>query len=158
MNNNIIRDKSLQNRIDNKTLTIADHVRISLAEFLSSLFPGVKVYLNQNQQKLALPSLFVGFYEIANQQRMIDTSEYEFGFELSYIPDDKHSNTELTHAIFLIMQNLHFIDSEIGQFAVYSKNSDITDRIAHVTGLIRVMEITTPNDPMINQAEKELIV
>ena len=152
---NCIFDQFLQDKIDADMLTTADHVLLSLMNFCATLFPATTVYIGA-QQHAELPALFVDFYSITNQRRLAATSNYAFGFTITYVPTDKLSAAELNGAIFTIEQNLHQIQSDIGELLCYSKSGDITDGLANVTGIINVGERDEPTDPMIEHAEQEL--
>lgn len=152
---NCIIDQYLQDKIDADMRTIADHVLLSLCNFCAVLFPTATVYIGA-QQHAELPALFVDFYSIANQRRLAVTSNYEFGFTITYVPTDRLSSAELNGAIITIEQNLHRIPSDIGELICYSKKGDITDGLANVTGMIIVGERDEPTDPMIEHAEQEL--
>lgn len=156
---NIIYDRELQNQIDANALGISGHVLLALANVAAGLFPDFKVYIGAQQQGVKPPALFVDFYSMSNQKRLADTSVYEFGFEITYIPKDEKSSAELSRAVFLLEQNLETVTSDTGNFQCYEKGSDFTDRLAHVTGIITAWEKTVPDDsdgPVIQHAEKEL--
>ena len=155
---NIIIDQFTQNKIDGGSLNIADHLLLTLANFTAELFPNTTTYVGSQQQAVEAPALFVDFYSIDNRQKVIDLFEYEFGIEITYIPQDEHSTVELNNAIFTIQQSLHKLQSEIGEFVCYDKSSDITNGLAHVTGTIRALEIDLPTEAIIQIADKELNV
>lgn len=153
---NIIIDQYTQGKIDTGALSISDHVLLSLANFCATLYPAATVYIGAQQQEVETPALFVDFYSMTNQQKLADTSNYAFGFVITYVPSDKLSAAELNGAIFTIQQALYKIPSELGELVCYSKNGDITDGLANVTGSITVREIDKGTDPMIQIAEQEL--
>lgn len=156
---NVIYDREMQNQIDSDSLGMAGDVLIALANFTAGLFPDFTVYIGAQQQGVKPPALFVDLYSTSNQRRLVNTSFYEFGFEITYIPKDEKSSAELSRAVFLLEQNLETVTSDIGSFQCYEKNSDFTDRLAHVTGIITAWERADPDDsdvPVIQHAEKEL--
>ena len=155
---NIIIDQYTQNKIDLNKLNIADHLLLTLANFTAELFQNVTSYVGSQQQAVETPALFVNFYSIDNRQKVIDLSEYEFGIEITYVPQNELSTVELNVAVFQIQQNLYKLQSDIGEFICYNKSSDITDGLAHVTGTIKALEITLPNEDIIKIANKELII
>lgn len=156
---NIRWDKALQQRMDNNTLTIADHLLLSLANFTATLFPAMKTYIGAQVQNVTPPAVWVDFYDQKNSARLVNESEYALGVEVTYLPSSATKNTaELNHAVFLLLQNLGWLESDIGPFGVYDKNSDITDGLAHVTGMVTVRELTIPDDPVINKAQKEVSI
>lgn len=155
---NIRWDKALKKRMDTGQLTIADHLLLSLANFTASLFPTMKTYIGAQVQNVSPPAVWVDFYDQKNSARLVNESEYALGVEVTYLPSTATKNTdELNHAVFLLLQNLDRLESDIGPFRVYDKNSDITDGLAHVTGMVAVRELTIPDDPVINKAQKEVL-
>jgi len=155
---NIKWDKALQARMDANTLTIADHVLLSLANFTAALFSTMKTYIGSQVQSVTKPAVWVSFYSQKNSKKLIDTDEFTFGIEITYLPStDTKNDMEINHAIFLLLQNLETLQSDIGTFSCYDKDSDITDGLGHVTGIVAVGEIALPTDPIINTA-KELII
>ena len=93
---------------------------------------------------------------MTNQKRLVPTSEYEFGLEITYVPIESLDRRELQNAIFTIQQNLDRLESDIGAFRCFSKDSDITDGLAHVTGAVSVWETDVPEDPIIVQADQNI--
>lgn len=155
---NIVIDRNLKGRIDTGTLTIPDHLRLYLADFLAGLFPGLAVYTERQKQGTILPGWFVRIYDFIHQKQLFDTAKYTFEFELTYFPADPLSNSELTNAVFTVLQNLEYIDGAIGPFSFYRLQSDITDGVAHVVGDTSACEINLPDGETIQQADKELIL
>lgn len=155
---NIIIDQYAQDKIDLNKLNIADHLLLTLANFTAELFPNATTYVGSQQQAVEAPALFVDFYSINHNQKVIDLTEYEFGIEITYVPKDELSKFEMNSAILTIQQNLYKLQSDIGEFVCYNKSSDITDGSAHVTGTIKALEITLPNEDIIQTANKELII
>lgn len=155
---NIITDKSLMERINAGTLTIADHLRLYLADFLAGMFPDQTVYTERQKQGAIPPGWFVRIFDFVHQKQLADTAKYTFGFELTYFPSDSLSNSELTNAVFLVLQNLEYIDGAIGPFSFYRLQSDITDGVAHVVGDTSACEINRPDGETIQKADKELIL
>ncbi len=155
---NIIIDRNLMGRINAGTLTIADHLRLYLADFLAGMFPDQTVYTERQKQGTILPGWFVRIFDFVHQKQLSDTAKYTFGFELTYFPLDYLSNSELTNAVFLVLQNLEYLDGEIGPFSFYRLQSDITDGVAHVVGDTSACEINLPVGETIQQADKELII
>lgn len=154
---NIRWDKALQQRIDTGKLTIADHLLLSLANFTANLFPAMKTYIGAQVQNVCPPAVWVDFYDQNNSDRLVNESEYSLGVEITYLPSRETKNTdELNHSVFLLLQNLGRLESDIGPFRLYDKASDITDGLAHVTSVVKVRELTIPDDPIINQAKKEV--
>ncbi len=154
---NITIDRYMKDKIDADSLQIPDHLLLALASYTAALYPLATTYVGAQQQGVDLPAVFVDYYSINHQQRLADTSEYEFGIEITYIPTKPRSSAELANAVFTIQQSLHLLPSKIGEFTCYSKSSDITDGIAHVTGIVRISEADIPTDPIIINADKELI-
>lgn len=151
---NIIIPQSLQDAIDTGTLSISDHLLLAAAQFTAGLFPAAETYIGSQQQTVDTPALFVDYYSLTNQKRLAPTSEYEFGLEITYVPADQLDRRELQNAIFLIQQNLDRLKSEIGLFRCFSKDSDITDGLAHVTGAVSVWETDVPTDPIIEHTNQ----
>lgn len=156
---NIHWDKSLQARMDGGTLTVADHLLLSLANFTAGLLPSMTTYIGAQVQNVHPPAAFVDFYDQHCSAKLKNIIEYEFGAEITYLPSKETKNTdELNHAVFLLLQSLDKLTSDIGTFRCYDKNSDITDGIAHVTSLVSIrVETTSDADPIITTADKELI-
>lgn len=155
---NVRFDQALKNRIDSKTLRLSDYVLLTLANCTAACLPDTKVYIVGKQQGVNLPAAFVSLYSLSNDRKLIGTSEYSFGFELSYVPKDWLSTAEFTGFAFDVEQLLSDdLESEIGKFSVYETDYSITDQIVHVTGTIRALEITVPDGEIINTAMKGLI-
>lgn len=155
---NVVAGQYLVNKKDSGTLTLSDHVLLALANFCAGLYPAATVYVGAQQQKVERPALFVDFYSITNQQRLVATSSYAFGFVVTYVPANKLSAAELGGAIFTLQQSLTKIPSDIGELICYSKSGDVTDQLANVTGVINVGEVDEPTDPIITTAEQELTI
>lgn len=153
---NITIPQSLADSIDAGTLTISDHLLLAAAQFAAALFPAAETYIGSQQQAVEAPALFVDYYSLTNQKRLAPTSEYEFGLEITYVPADSLDRRELQNAIFLIQQNLDRLESDIGAFRCFSKDSDITDGLAHVTGTVSVWETDVPTDPIIEFADQNI--
>lgn len=135
-------------------MTVSDHLLTSLANFTATLFPDAETYIGAQQQAVDVPAVFVDYYDIKNSQRLIDTTEYTFGIEITYVPKNRISTYELNSAIYTIQQALGKLDSDIGTFSCYDKDSDITDDLAHVTGVVTVSDITVKTDPIIQTADQ----
>ena len=153
---NITIPQSLADSIDAGTLTISDHLLLAAAQFTAALFPTAETYIGSQRQAVHAPALFVDYYSMPNQKRLVPTSEYEFGLEITYVPIDSLDRRELQNAIFTIQQNLDRLESDIGAFRCFSKDSDITDGLAHVTGAVSVWETDVPEDPIIVQADQNI--
>jgi len=151
---NIIVSVDLQAKIEANTLTISDHLLLALASFTAALYPTAMTYTETQQQAVDGPALFVDYYDIKNSQRLIDTTEFTFGFTITYVPKNQISSYELTSAIYLIQQSLGKLESDIGTFSIYDKDSDTTDGLAHVTGTVSVSDITVKTDPYIITADQ----
>jgi len=155
---NIRWDKALQQRMGAGTLMIADHLLFSIANFTAGLFPSMKTYIGAQVQNVSPPAVWVDFYDQKNSARLAHESEYSFGVEVTYLPSSTTKNTdELNHAVFLLLQNLDRLESDVGPFRVYDKDSDITDGLGHVTGMVSVRELTAPDGEIIQKAQKEVI-
>lgn len=149
-------DREFQRRFTDGTLTLADHALLALATHADALFPEANACIGPMRQSLELPAVFVRFYSMHCAARLENLVEYEFGFELQYWAKERSSDAELNHALFLLLQNLQTIPSDTGEFRCYGINGEIVDRIAQVTGIVKVHEQTLPDDPIIQTAEKEL--
>lgn len=147
----------LQDRVNKNTLTISDHLILALANFTAALLPTCETYVGAQQQDVDTPAVFVDYYDIRNSQKLIDTDEFLFGIEITYIPSEPTATYEMQNVIFTIQQNLFRLKSDIGVFSCYDKDSDITDGLAHVTGTVTVGEMTINNSPLIQTIDKELI-
>ena len=156
MNVNVKPDAALKKKLAARTLTIPDRVLLALAEAAAGLLPEAAVYTGPIRQDAKLPALFVGFYEIHNAQKLDDLSEYTFGFDLVYWPADSRSDTELRGALYALNSGLHRLPWEDEEYVVYRKNGAVTDRVAHITGIVRALEQTVPDDPYIEKAKKEV--
>lgn len=158
MNVNVKPDAALKKKLAARTLTIPDRVLLALAEAAAGLLPEAAVYTVPIRQDAKLPALFVGFYEIHNAQKLDDLSEYTFGFDLVYWPADSRSDTELRGALYALNSGLHRLPWEDEEYVVYRKNGAVTDRVAHITGIVRALEQTVPDDPYIEKAKKEVTI
>ncbi len=158
MNVNVKPDAALKKKLAAGTLTIPDRVLLALAEAAAGMLPEAAVYTGPIRQDAKLPALFVGFYEIHNAQKLDDLSEYTFGFDLVYWPADSRSDTELRGALYALNSGLHRLPWEDEEYVVYRKNGAVTDRVAHITGIIRALEQTVPDDPYIEKAKKEVTI
>ena len=152
----MVLDKQYKQKISARATTIIDRVALTLAEYAAGVLPDANVYIGPVRQNVQLPAVFIRFYETVNVQMLDDVSAYDFGFDIAYFPKNELSDGELNHAMFALQQGLYEIQSEFGAMYCYRKNGSITDRVAHVTGQIRVMEQTIPDDPIIEIADKEL--
>lgn len=153
---NIIIPQSLADSIEAGTLTISDYLLLAAAQFTAALFPTATTYIGSQQQAVESPALFVDYYSLTNQKRLAFTSEYEFGLEITYVPADRLDRRELQSAIFVIQQNLERLKSDIGYFRCFSKDSDITDGLAHVTGIVSVSEIDPDTADIIEAANQNI--
>lgn len=138
------------------TLTIADNLLLGTAAVLAGLFQTMKVDIGNRKSGVTPPEIAVNLYQQSNVKKMADTDEFTFGLEITYIPKDSTDRAEISHAIFLLLQNLDVIPSDIGTFRMYNKNSDITDGLGHVTGNVMVLEILIDDSAIIQEAEKEV--
>ena len=155
MNVNVKPDAALKKKLAARTLTIPDRVLLALAEAAAGLLPEAAVYTGPIRQDAKLPALFVGFYEIHNAQKLDDLSEYTFGFDLVYWPADSRSDTELRGALYALNSGLHRLPWEDEEYVVYRKNGAVTDRVAHITGIVRALEQTVPDDPYIEKQRRK---
>lgn len=153
---NIVIDQGLQERIQSDALVLTDYLLLALANCTAGLFPCAITYIGAQQQAVETPAVFVDYYSLSNQQKLNDVSQYEFGFEITYIPVDPNSTAELSGAIFSVQQNLYRLPCGSGEFVCYHKKGDITDGLAHVTGTVSVWESAQSDDLIIQRAEKEL--
>lgn len=153
---NITISQLLQDSIDAGTLTISDHLLLAAAQFTATLFPAAETYIGSQQQAVEAPALFVDYYSLTNQKQLTPTSEYEFGLEITYVPADSLDRREIQNAIFLIQQNLDWLESDIGTFRCFSKDSDVTDGLAHVTSIVSVWETEAPDNPIIEHADQNI--
>ena len=155
---NVCIDEFTDNKIVENRLNIADHLLLSVANQIAKLFPNNNVYVGSQQQDIETPCFFVDYSSINNNQKLDDLSEYTFLTEISYIPKNELSRLELNSVLFVLEQNLSIIKSDIGIFRIYSKDSDITDGIAHITSAITALEQTKDEEIIIEKADKELII
>lgn len=153
---NIWFNPSFNARRLSSTLTIADHLLLGAAAVMANLFPTMKVDIGNRKSGVNPPELAVNFYQQQNSKRLADTDEFTFGLEITYIPKDSTDRAEISHAIFLLLQNLDVIPSDIGTFRLYNKDSDMTDGLGHVTGNVMVLEILPDDSAIIQEAEKEV--
>ena len=61
-------------------------------------------------------------------------------------------------ALYALSSGLHRLPWEDEEYVVYRKNGAVTDRVAHITGIIRALEQTVPDDPYIEKAKKEVTI
>lgn len=158
MQENVRPDARLKQKLAAGTLSIPDRALLALADTAAGLLPGAAVYTGPIRQGVKLPAVFVRFYEIHNAQKLDDLTEYELAFDLAYWPEDSRSDTELRDALCTLEQGLYRLPWGDEEYAVYRKSGSITDRVAHVTGMIRVLEQTVPDDPYIEKAKKEVTI
>ena len=158
MQGNVKPDTRLKQKIAAGTLNIPDRALLALADAAAGLLPGAAVYTGPIRQGVKLPALFARFYEIHNSQKLDDLTEYELAFDLAYWPEDSRSDTELRDALYALERGLHRLLWEDGEFTVYRRNGSVTDRVAHVTGIVRALEQTVPDDPYIEKAKKEVTI
>jgi len=95
---------------------------------------------------------------MVNSQKLDDLTEYEFGFDLEYWPKNRSSNAEINAALYTALQGIYRLQSDGWEYTVYRKNSAVTDRVGHVTGVVKALEQTIPDDPIIQKAEKEVTI
>ena len=84
--------QSLQNGIENGTLTISDHLMLAAAQLTATLFPDAETYIGLPQTAVA-PAFFIDYDSIANKKRLKLTSEYEFMLKITYVPVDSADGT-----------------------------------------------------------------
>ena len=138
------------------TLTIADNVLLGTAAVLAGLFPTMKVDIGNRKSGVSPPELAVNLYQQSNAKKLADTDQFTFGVEITYIPKESTDRAEISHAIFLLLQTLDVIPSDIGTFRMFQKNSDMTDGLGHVTGNVMVWESIPDDSPIITKAETEV--
>ncbi|QAT48587.1 hypothetical protein EQM14_01645 [Caproiciproducens sp. NJN-50] len=153
---NIWFNPSLNARRLASTLTIADNLLIGTAVVMANLFPTMKVDIGNRKSGVSPPELAVNLYQQQNSKRLADTDEFTFGLEITYIPKDSTDRAEISHTIFLLLQNLDVIPSDIGTFRMLDKSSDITDGLGHVTGNVTAWEILPDDSAIIQKATKEV--
>lgn len=147
--------QSLRNAMDNATLTIFDHLMLSVAQLTAALFPDATVDIGSPQTAVA-PAFFVDYGSVSNKRRLKTTSEYEFGLKITYVPVDGTDRRELQNTMFLLEQSLDQLESEIGIFRCFSKTSIVEEGLAHVTGTVKVWETDVPDDLMIEHADQNI--
>lgn len=158
MKSNVFTDSILKKREAEGKLTIADNVTLALADALAELFPELPIHTGPVRQDVRLPCWFVSFYEMVNSQKLDDLTEYEFGFDLEYWPKNRSSNAEINAALYTALQGLYRLQNDGWEYTVYRKNSAVTDRVGHVTGVVKALEQTISDDPIIQKAEKEVTI
>lgn len=149
---NVIIDMQMDDKLTADTLSPMDKLKLTLANFAAELFPTVEVYIDPQQQDVKPPCIFVDFYEIHKQRRLQSTAQYEVGFTISYLAKSKRSTTELDNAMFLLEQHV----TDIGDYGIQSVSGSITDGTAVLTGIVKINEVTQPDDPFIMQADKKI--
>ena len=147
--------QSLQNAMENGALTISDHLMLAAAQLTAALFPDAGIYIGLPQTAVA-PAFFIDYDSVANKKRLRLTSEYEFVLKITYVPVGGSDRRELQNTIFLLEQSLDRLQSEIGIFRCYSKNSSIADGLCQVTGTVKVWETDVPDDPIIGHADQNI--
>lgn len=152
---NVKTDFTIEDKTVFGELNVADHVRLALANFAAALFPTVNVFVNPQQQGVIEPAIFISFYNIQSRQLLATTNLYDFNFTISYWCKDKLSTTEPMNVIFILLQNLYKVPSDIGELVIYNKESDITDGIANITGTITAMEIDIEKEVKMQELEVE---
>lgn len=130
---------------------------LALAKYTATLYPEIITYTETRQQAVDGAAIFVEFYSIGNAARLINSSEYTFGIQITYVPENRISSYELNSALFAIESSLRVLESDIGTFYVYNKSSDITDDLAHVTGTVSVRVYEPDTADIINKANQDLI-
>lgn len=151
---NIVLPADLLTRANADRLNIAERIKLRLANRTAELFPNSDIFLEETQQGVTLPALFVRIYDQAKQRMTVYTARYAFSFDIAYLPEDESSDTELEGAAFTLLQNL----TGIQEAAVQSMESSITDRVAHVRGNIAAYEEDVYEDPIIEKADKDVEV
>lgn len=158
MQENVRPDTRLRQKLAAGILNIPDRALLALADAAAGLLPGAAVYTGPIRQGVKLPAIFVGFYEIHNAQKLDDLTKYELAFDLAYWPADSRSDTELRGALYALQSGLYRLPWEDEEYVVYRKNGAVTDRVAHITGIVRALEQTVPDDPYIEKAKKEVTI
>lgn len=138
-------------------LTLADNVLIAVATYTAVLFPTMKTYIGNRISGADPPEIEVNLYQQSNSKRLANTDEFTFGVEITYSPENSFDRSEISHAIFLILQGLDTVSSGIGTFRCTDKNSDMTDCLGHVTANVTAWEIQPDTSPIIQKAESEVI-
>lgn len=149
---NITIDPDMGTKISSNNLTISDRVKLTLANFVAGLFAKAEVFINPQKQGVKAQSFFISFYEVNKSRKLAYTAKYEYGFTISYFPKNSLSNTELHDVEFAILQNI----TDLQTYKIHSVNSDITDGILNITGVITVNEKNISTDPIIMKAKENI--
>jgi hypothetical protein len=153
---NIWFNPTLNARRKAGTLTLADYVLIGAASAAAGLFPASKVDIGNRKSGVYPPELAVNLYQQSNAHKLAGTDQFTFGVEITYIPKDSTDRAEISNAIFLLLQSLDAIPSDIGTFRISQKNSDMTGGLGHVTGNVTAWEAVQDDSPIIQKAEQEV--
>lgn len=137
-------------------MTLDDHIQVGAAVAVAELFPDCRVDIGQRKSGVKPPEIGINLYQQSSNKRLIDTSEINFGLEITYIPEDSTDRAEINHALFLILQSLDVLQSGGITFRCYSKSTDITDGLGHVTANVSVIQVRPDDSKLIQKAEQEV--
>lgn len=137
-------------------MTLDDHIQVGAAVAIAELFPDYRVDIGQRKSGVKPPELAINLYQQSSSKLLMDTDKITFGLEITYIPEDSTDRSEINHALFLILQSLDVLQSGGVTFQCYSKSTDITDGLGHVTADVSVIEIQPDNSALIQNAEQEV--
>lgn len=150
---NVDMSPEMLERVRSGTMTAAEEGKLAIANYMAELFPEAVIYLESEPQSVELPAIFVSYFELTKQRKMIYTARYELGFEISYLPADALSKSERDHALWIMLQNI----TDVPGYAVQQAQSSMSeDGSVQITGVLVVWEKNNETGPIIEVASKEI--
>lgn len=149
---NVFASPELWQRIEDGTLSPPEKGRVALADFAAAQFPQATVYLEKEPQGVALPAVFLGYFEQVKRRKLSATARYELSFEITYLPADPLSKTEADHALWLLQQNI----TDIPGYAVQQVRTGRVDGGVQLTGTLVFWEKNEDTGPVIEIAHQEV--
>lgn len=165
LNENIRFDEYLAQKIETNCLDCVDCFKLSAAQHLSGIFPGVPVYLIPQQQADPImqtpPALFVQVYGIHREKRFNGEMEWELAVNTAYMSQDVNASSEQSDAAVKIMDAMENIPPVEGleyPYTIYTTDSKTTDGIVNITGAVSVWERRRDDSPLIEFANTNVYV
>lgn len=151
----IIISQSLRDAMDNGTLTVLDQLTLAAAQLTTNLFPDAAIYIGLPQTAHA-PAFFIDCEWITNRKKLRQTTEFEFGLKITYVPVEGTDRRVLQNAMFLLEQNLDLLENDVSSFRCFTSNASIEDGLAYMTSAVKVWETVVPDDLIIGHADQNI--
>lgn len=151
----IIISQSLRDAMDNGTLTILDQLTLAGAQLTATLFPDAAIYIGLPQIANA-PAFFIDCDWITNKKKLRQTTEFEFGLKITYVPVEGTERRDLQNAMFLLEQNLDMLENDTSSFRCFASSASVEEGLAYMTSSVKVWETVVPDDAIIGHADQNI--